>query len=257
MFPSKPEKNQCDLIRLRELFDIAIASGPDECQQIVEQTRLTSPQMADRLDAMLQMDLETTISTQVTHTPKPNAHGKSIDGYEILEEIGHGGMGVVYRARQLHPERIVALKMIRVGVWASKSDIQRFDVEIRAIAKLEHPNIVPIYEIGEQAGEHFYTMQFIHGGRFDEYLESEHFDRSDGLKMFLQICEAAAYCHEQGVVHRDLKPSNILLDRMIPKITDFGLAKELGFESSITRTGILWGRLDTLLRNRPRTMRIG
>lgn len=244
MESTNPIESKQRLVQLRDLFERAVASDSAEQQQIVAATRSENPTLARRLEAMLRIDrgTESVIGgTQIRNTAEDQIAGRMIAGYEILEEIGRGGMGVVYRARQLHPERIVALKMIRVGRWASKTEVQRFEVEISAVAKLEHPNIVSIFEIGEQDGEHFFTMQYIDGGRFDEYLASEQFDRHGGVKLFLQICEAVAYCHSEGVVHRDLKPSNVLLDRLTPKVTDFGLAKRVNLESSITNTGDLMG----------------
>ena len=167
---------------------------------------------------------------------------RRVEGYEILEEIGRGGMGIVYKAHQLSPDRIVALKMIRAGRFATSADVRRFAIEIDAIAKLEHEHIVPIYEIGSHHGEHFFTMQFIEGTRFDEYLSSNDFDRQDALEILVQVCDAVAFCHDRGIIHRDLKPSNVLLDeRGSPKLTDFGLAKHLENESNLTRSGELMG----------------
>ncbi len=163
-------------------------------------------------------------------------------GYEILEEIGRGGMGVVYKAHQLSPDRLVALKLLRLGRFATEIDVQRFAAEVDAIAKLEHPNIVSIYEIGSHHGEHFFTMQLVQGSRFDEYLASDQCDRLEALDIFLKICDAVAHCHDHGIIHRDLKPSNILLDeKRTAKLSDFGLAKHLEKETDLTRTGDLLG----------------
>ncbi len=166
----------------------------------------------------------------------------SIEGYELLEELGRGGMGVVYKARQRQFDRIVALKMIRLGQFASTAEIQRFVKEAEAIARLQHPGIVPVYEFGSHHGEHFFTMEYVAGERFDRYLQSAEHPLSDLLEIFHEVCEAVAYCHHRGILHRDLKPSNILLDeRGTAKVADFGLAKYLGSESELTQTGEVMG----------------
>jgi serine/threonine-protein kinase len=188
--------------------------------------------------------LELTIidTTSQWQNPADGAVVHNFGAYEILDRLGCGGMGVVYKAHQLSPDRIVALKMLRVGRYATDIDVQRFVAEVDAIAKLEHPNIVSIYESGSHHGEHFYTMQLVQGSRFDEYLASEQCDRSDALEIFSQVCDAVAHCHDHGIIHRDLKPSNILLDeKRTAKLTDFGLAKHLEKESDLTRTGDCMG----------------
>jgi len=165
-----------------------------------------------------------------------------IPGYEILGVIGSGGMGVVYEARQLRPSRIVALKMIRLGRFASDSDTQRFVAEVNAVARLEHPNVVSVYEIGSHRGEYFFTMQLVSGANFDVFLKSGEHSTDAALEIFHKVCEAVAYCHSRGVVHRDLKPANILLDEdHVPMLTDFGLAKDLESVSNLTQTGDLLG----------------
>ena len=163
-------------------------------------------------------------------------------GYELLEEIGRGGMGVVYKARQLQPSRTVAIKMIRAGIFASSADIQRFLTEAEATANLEHEGIVPIYEVGEHDGEHFFSMKFIEGESLTKCLRTANLPRQEALELLKSVCDAIAHAHQQGIVHRDLKPSNILLDgKRRPWVTDFGLAKYLDRDSTLTTAGDVMG----------------
>lgn len=184
---------------------------------------------------------ETLLQRKTESSDEPETE-LAIPGYELLGVLGRGGMGVVYKARQLKPNRFVALKMIRLGKFAAESDNQRFVAEVDAIAKLEHPNIVSVYEIGTHRGEHFFTMQLVTGTNFAGYLQSSEFNTEVAIEIFLKVCEAVAYCHERDIVHRDLKPSNILLDDAnTPKLTDFGLAKHLDSVSNLTQTGDILG----------------
>jgi len=163
-------------------------------------------------------------------------------GYELLEEVGRGGMGVVYKARQLQPSRTVALKMIRSGMFASVADIERFHTEAEATANLEHDGVVPIYEMGEHDGEHYFSMKFIEGQSLAKRLEAGDLPRREALELLKAVCDAIAHAHEQGIVHRDVKPSNILLDsRGRPWVTDFGLAKYLERDSTLTTAGDVMG----------------
>ena len=171
----------------------------------------------------------------------PGATGK-FAGYELIEEIGRGGMGVVFRARQQHPRRIVALKMIRSGQFASETDLQRFATEAETTANLDHDGVVPIYEVGQYDGEPFYTMKFVDGDSLAWHLADGSFGRDQQLAMMIEICRAIDHCHDRGVVHRDLKPSNILIDRDgRPRVTDFGLAKYLHNDSTLTVAGDILG----------------
>jgi eukaryotic-like serine/threonine-protein kinase len=165
---------------------------------------------------------------------------QSFGDYEILEEIGRGGMGVVYKARQKSLNRLVALKMIRSSRLASKADVQRFKNEAEAIASLDHPNIVPVNEVGELEGQLYFSMKLIEGGNLVERIGD--FRISDfGFRMsklVATIAHAVHHAHQRGILHRDLKPSNILLDGDgRPYITDFGLAKRLASDSHLTLSG--------------------
>ncbi|MCY2964547.1 MAG: WD40 repeat domain-containing serine/threonine-protein kinase [Planctomycetota bacterium] len=148
--------------------------------------------------------------------------------YELLEEIARGGMGVVYKARQVNLKRIVALKMILSGQLAGEEDVRRFHAEAEAAAKLDHPNIVPIFEIGQQQGQHYFSMALVEGESLGHALARGIFAPRAAAEMTKKIAEAIAYAHVQGVIHRDLKPANVLVDKDgQPRVTDFGLAKRI------------------------------
>ena len=157
--------------------------------------------------------------------------------YELLEEIGRGGQGVVYRARQKSLNRTVALKVIGLGHWASTPHLKRFRQEAEAAASLEHPQIVPIYEIGERDGSCYFSMKFVEGGQLDTALEKEPVSTKRAAELLLEIARTVQFAHERGILHRDIKPGNILLDKKgQPHLTDFGLARLIEHESTVTNS---------------------
>ncbi|RME88992.1 MAG: serine/threonine protein kinase, partial [Planctomycetota bacterium] len=161
--------------------------------------------------------------------------------YEILEKIARGGMGVVYKAKDLSLDRIVALKTLIAGENASQEVIKRFLVEAKAAAKIRHPNIVAIHEIGNAGGQYFFTMDYIEGQPFSQYIKKNP-PPQKVAEIMVKVCEAMAYAHAQGIIHRDIKPSNIIIDTSgNPQIMDFGLAKEVESETDLTRTGATIG----------------
>src|SRR5213595_1073597 len=157
--------------------------------------------------------------------------------YELLEEIGRGGQGVVFRARQKSLNRTVALKVISLGQWESKAHLKRFRLEAEAAAKLEHPGIVPIHEVGERDGSCYFSMKFVEGGQLDEVARREPMSIRQAVELIAKIARTVHYAHEHGILHRDIKPGNILLDQKgEPHLTDFGLARLVESESTVTRT---------------------
>src|SRR2546421_3904516 len=157
--------------------------------------------------------------------------------YELLEEVGRGGQGVVFRARQKGLNRTVALKVTRLGQWASKAHLKSFRWEAEAAAGLNHPGIVPIYEVGERDGSCYFSMQFVEGGQLDEVGRRTPFSIRQAAELIAKIARTIHYAHEHGILHRDIKPGNILLDgKGEPHLTDFGLARLVETESTITRT---------------------
>ena len=162
--------------------------------------------------------------------------------YELLEEVARGGMGVVYRARQLSLKRIVALKVVLHGPFSSPDFVLRFRHEAQVVAALQHPNIVAIYEVGEHNGHHFLSLEFVEGRSFAELARERPLPSRRAANYLKIIAEAMEYAHQRGVLHRDLKPSNILLDVFDqPRVTDFGLAKLVNCDSQLTVTGQVLG----------------
>jgi serine/threonine protein kinase len=215
------------------------------------------------LDALAGAGLSTLQPLDPALLSAPPSH-PAISGYEILAEIGRGGMGVVYQARQLRPRRVVALKMIRAGACASAKELARFRAEAEAAARLQHPNIVPIYEVGELAAQPYFSMEYVAGGALDKHLAGQPQPFRLAAQLVETLARAVHFAHQKGVVHRDLKPANILIQRneegkmtdeknpadadfipdpssfLFPKITDFGLAKRLE-EVGQTESGDILG----------------
>jgi serine/threonine protein kinase len=196
-----------------------------------------------------------------TQLERPLGTVRYFGDYELLEEIARGGMGVVYKARQVSLNRLVALKMILAGQLASAVEVQRFHTEAEAAANLDHPNIVPIYEVGEHESQHYFSMKFVEGGSLSQTVASGQWPvtsregRRESARLVAKVARAVHYAHQRGIIHRDLKPANILLakpDRTrptpfplptghCPLVTDFGLAKRLEGDTKLSQSGAIVG----------------
>ena len=170
--------------------------------------------------------------------PLPEGAPTQLGNYELLEMIARGGMGVVYKARHTGLDRVVALKMIRSGILATPKDVERFQREARSAAKLHHPNIVTIHDIGEQEGQHYYTMDYVPGENLAERARTRPFSPRQAAEITAAVAGAIHCAHQQGVLHRDIKPANVILTpNQQPRVLDFGLALILTDDSDLTQTG--------------------
>ena len=247
--------------RLFPLLDQYVESKqrgePDDCSDVLEE----NPDLMNWIDCLDSLDLlarpnsvdlpgdtagarsDAAIEDQESRdsqssTRFPTDFGK----YELLEEIGRGGMGVVFRARQKDLDRTVALKMILSSRLASPSDVQRFQGEARAAGRLRHPNIVAIHEVGEIHGQHYFAMEHIEGRNLAQMLCEQPFAAEQAAECIIAVARAVDYLHAHRIVHRDLKPSNIQLDDTgKPYVTDFGLAKVFETGSEQTQSGAIIG----------------
>ncbi len=162
--------------------------------------------------------------------------------YELLQEIARGGMGIVFKARQKSLNRVVALKMILTGQLASAADVQRFRTEAEAAANLDHPNILPIFEVSEHDGQQYFTMKLVDGGSLAGMAAALLPEPRAAARLVATLARAVHFAHLRGILHRDLKPANVLIDTEgTPFLTDFGLAKKTGLDSGLTHTGAVVG----------------
>jgi len=194
------------------------------------------------MDEVLRPDLLGPATVAAAADAPPGGAGPPyLPGYEILAELGRGGMGVVYKARQLGFNRVVAVKMILAGAGPADRE-ERFRIETEVVARLQHPHIVQVYEVGEHEGKPFFSMEFCPGGGLDKKLNGTPLPPAEAPPLAEKLARAVHAAHQAQVIHRDLKPANVLLtDDGMPKITDFGLAKKLDEEGSHTQTGSVMG----------------
>ena len=184
------------------------------------------------------------LDPEALQAPRRRRGGRlpTVAGYQLLSELGRGGMGVVYRARHTGLNRLVALKMILAGGHAGSEQLARFRAEAEAVAQLKHPNIVQIYDVGEQDGLPFFSLEFVDGQSLDADIDGKPQLPARSAELVEMLARAMHHAHEQGIIHRDLKPGNVLLTSDgVPKITDFGLVKRIEGDSSQTRTGTIMG----------------
>jgi len=231
------------------------ASSPAET---ISPSETSKPQSAATLDSpphgspATVPGLEATIDPQQQRTPTPPAGCPQVEGYQILKELGRGAMGVVYKARQKKLNRIVALKMVLAGAHASPEQLARFYTEAEAVAHLHDRHIVQIYEVGENQGLPYFSLEYVDGGSLAERISGKPQPVSESAQQVERLARAMAYAHQQGIIHRDLKPANVLLTAEgLPKITDFGLAKRLESDSSQTKSGTLMGTPSYMAPSRP------
>jgi tetratricopeptide (TPR) repeat protein len=187
-------------------------------------------------------DLTVAAGTASAPTERANRAAPAIEGYEVLGELGRGGMGVVYRARQIRLNRPCVLKMILAGVHTDAASVVRFLAEAEAVARVQHPHIVQIHYIGEADGLPFFELEYVEGGSLDRRLDGTPWPALRAAALVEALARGVAEAHRQGIIHRDLKPGNVLLAADgTPKITDFGLAKALDKDSGLTRTDSIMG----------------
>ena len=254
-----PDENQLLelVLRWEELRDAGKSPSPEQlcadCPELL-------PALRERVGALEAMNavlssgetLEDTGSYVGEHTlpVAPASDGKALDGrparsiagYEIHRQLGRGGMSVVFLARQTALKRLVALKMLLAGPYAAPTERARFQAEVEAIARLQHPNLVQVFEVGEQEGRAFFSMEFVDGGNLQEKIASRPQPAREAAKLIEILARAIHEAHQRGIIHRDLKPANVLLSADgTPKISDFGLAKRLDVSSGPTLTEHILG----------------
>ena len=249
-----PEEQTSDLDQARPDQPVAtsIGSGTPNFSLIVrEMERFLSIEtpVVEGSAQQSNSEFEQTIDSDSTMQPTRIRSPIQLAGYEILSELGRGGMGVVYKAQQPQLHRLVALKMILAGDHAGSDALERFRVEAEAIAQLQHPNIVQIHEIGEFNNLPYFSLEFCSGGSLDKKLKVQPLPAREAAELVEKLALAMSAAHQKGILHRDLKPANVLLsDEGIPKITDFGLAKKIdpdvklrGAGSELTHTNAIMG----------------
>ncbi len=207
------------------------SNAPDNLESYNQPTVLQAPDAPPTMASTAQSKV----------TINNNSPRREFGDYELLQELGRGGMGVVYKAYQKGLDRVIALKMILPGSVPNEDELKRFRTEAEAAARLQHPNIVAVHGVGEFEGQHFYSMEYIEGPSLAARLAHGALPGKVAARYVMILARALHYAHGHGILHRDLKPSNVLLDKYDqPHVTDFGLAKKLG-DSGLTQTGAILG----------------
>jgi hypothetical protein len=228
------------LVRWEELREQGKTATPEElCPEDERLQALLRERLARRQRMYAALDLPAGTRPEPVARPGPLP---VIDGYEIGELLGRGGMGLVFKARHKALKRDVALKIVVSGAHAGADERARFRTEAEAVARLGHPGIVQVYEVGEQAGCPYMVLEFVNGGSLAQRLNGTPMPPRQAAQLLLHVARAVQHAHEQGIVHRDLKPANVLLTEAgAAKVADFGLAKLLDVEQGQTRTGVVVG----------------
>jgi len=244
-----PEEYQKVCDAFQEVAELPVAEQSKQLDRLLD----SRPDLVREAKKMLVVDQNTILSDSPieqllaedqgsTKPYVPTNEHVELPGYKVVAELGRGGMGVVFKARQLSPDRVVAVKMILSGQLASPQEIYRFRAEAEAAANLTHSGIVPIFEVGHHQGQHYFSMGLVEGRCLSDLIQEKRRMPKEVASIVLEIAKAMAHAHEMGVIHRDLKPSNILLDKDgCPKVTDFGLAKRVDVESDYTHSGQIIG----------------
>lgn len=231
-----------DITRQKDIFLSAIRiTDDDERERFLAQSCQGDESLMSRLREMLKQEPE-----PFADEPPSAAPGDKVGyfgDYVLLDEIARGSMGVVFRARQMSLDRVVALKMLRdTPIVAGDEGVQRLRAEATAAASLDHPNILPIYEVGVHEGQWYYSMKLVKGGTLQFRIAEFQNDARKAVAMMIKVARAVHHAHTAGILHRDLKPANVLIDASgEPQITDFGLARKMGAESGLTMTGMVMG----------------
>ncbi|APW62310.1 serine/threonine-protein kinase [Paludisphaera borealis] len=245
-----PPIDDADAALLVGLIDSLCAAARQGEEPDVETLAQSHPRIADELRSLW---ATIWVAETLAFADRPEPRIEEVDDHDelgrfgeylLLDELGQGGMGVVFRAREPGRDRIVALKRLLRGLGSSPRDVERFRAEATAASHLAHPHIVPVFRVGDHAGQPYFTMQYVEGTTLASRLAEGPMPESEAARLLVPICRAIQYAHEQGVLHRDLKPSNILLDRGgHPYVSDFGLAKRLDLDGdlSLTPTGAILG----------------
>lgn len=230
---------------VESIFNAALDVGIKERPRFLEDACGGNAALRQRVDALLHAHEAAVLF--LPETPALTSFdalqvNRNVGDYELLEEIARGGMGVVFKARQCKLDRIVALKMMLAGGFASREQVLRFRAEVETAARLQHPNIVRIHETGEEDGRPYFSMDYVAGPNLGSLVRERPLPAKHAANYVKTIAEAIHHAHEQGVLHRDLKPSNVLIDPDDqPRVTDFGLAKRMQKESFLTVTGEMMG----------------
>ena len=233
---------------LRDLLEVILDTGkspeevcPGDGQLLAEvKARL---QFVRRLEAKLDVLLPSSSGSEAGTRPRPwTAQPPHLSGYQVQDELGRGGMGVVYRAWDQRLHRPVAIKMLLAGDFARPDERERFEREAEAAAGLRHANIVQVYQVGDFEGRPYFTMEFVEGGSLADKLAGTPLAGGLAATLLATVAEAVQAAHDRGIVHRDLKPANVLLtEDGTPKIADFGLARRLDDGAGLTRSGVPLG----------------